>query len=103
MFNTIRAKLGFGFALVIVLGLLTGALGLINAKKIMDGAQANEHTHEVLREVGLIRENMTNIETGQRGFLVTGYPTYLEPYTEGKKEIDTHFDAAIKLTSDNPT
>lgn len=102
MFNTIRAKLGFGFALVIALGLLTGALGLINAKKIMDGAQANEHTHEVLREVGLVRENMTNIETGQRGFLVTGYPTYLEPYTEGKKEIDTHFDAAIKLTSDNP-
>ena len=102
MFNTIRAKLGFGFALVIALGLLTGALGLLNAKKIMDGAQANEHTHEVLREVGLIRENMTNIETGQRGFLVTGYPTYLEPYTEGKKEIDTHFDAAIKLTSDNP-
>jgi methyl-accepting chemotaxis protein len=102
MFNTIRAKLGFGFALVIALGLLTGALGLINAKEIMDGAQANEHTHEVLREVGLIRENMTNIETGQRGFLVTGYPTYLEPYTEGKKEIDTHFDAAIKLTSDNP-
>ncbi len=102
MFNTIRAKLGFGFALVIALGLLTGALGLINAKEIMDGAQANEHTHEVLREVGLVRENMTNIETGQRGFLVTGYPTYLEPYTEGKKEIDTHFDAAIKLTSDNP-
>ncbi|MAG79886.1 MULTISPECIES: methyl-accepting chemotaxis protein [unclassified Limnobacter] len=101
MFNTIRAKLGFGFALVIALGLLTGALGLINAKEIMDGAQANEHTHEVLREVGLIRENMTNIETGQRGFLVTGYPTYLEPYTEGKKEIDTHFAAAIKLTSDN--
>lgn len=102
MFNTIRAKLGFGFALVIALGLLTGALGLINAKEIMEGAQANEHTHEVLREVGLVRENMTNIETGQRGFLVTGYPTYLEPYNEGKKEIDTHFDAAIKLTSDNP-
>lgn len=102
MFNTIRAKLGFGFAIVIALGLLTGALGLLNAKKIMEGAQANEHTHEVLREVSLIRENMTNIETGQRGFLVTGYPTYLEPYTEGKKEIDTHFAAAIKLTSDNP-
>lgn len=68
----------------------------------MDGAQANEHTHEVLREVSLIRENMTNIETGQRGFLVTGYPTYLEPYTEGRKEIDSHFDKAIRLTSDNP-
>lgn len=59
MLNTIRAKLGFGFALVIVLGLLTGALGLLNAKKIMDGAQANEHTHEVLREVGLIRESQS--------------------------------------------
>lgn len=87
MFNTIRAKLGFGFAIVIALGLLTGALGLLNAKKIMEGAQANEHTHEVLREVSLIRENMTNIETGQRGFLVTGYPTYLEPYTEGKRKL----------------
>lgn len=102
MLKTIRAKLGLGFALVIALSLVTGALGLFNAKEIMDGAQANEHTHEVLREVSLIRENMTNIETGQRGFLVTGYPTYLEPYTEGRKEIDSHFDKAIRLTSDNP-
>lgn len=32
MLKTIRAKLGLGFALVIALSLVTGALGLFNAK-----------------------------------------------------------------------
>ncbi len=44
MFNTIRAKLGFGFALVIALGLLTGALGLLNAKK-NHGRSPSQRTH----------------------------------------------------------
>lgn len=103
MFNTIRAKLGAGFAIVIALGLVTGALGLGNATQIRESAQINEHTRRVLRDVASIRESMTNIETGQRGFLVTGYDTYLEPYNQGIGDIEAQFDQVIQLTSDNAT
>lgn len=101
MFSTIRVKLAIGFAVVIALGLVTGVLGLGNAKQIKESAEVNEHTRRVLRDVAAIRESMTNIETGQRGFLITGYDTYLEPYNDGIAEIETQFDKVIELTSDN--
>ncbi|MBU0784178.1 MAG: CHASE3 domain-containing protein [Gammaproteobacteria bacterium] len=101
MLKSIRAKLGAGFAVVIALGLVTGALGLGNAKLIRESAEINEHTRRVLRDVASIRESMVNIETGQRGFSVTGYDTYLEPYNQGIAEIETQFDQVIQLTSDN--
>lgn len=102
MLKTIRAKLGFGFAIVIALGLVTGALGLNNAKEIRESAEMNEHTRRVLRDVAAIRETMINIETGQRGFLMSGLDDYLEPYNDGVANIDARFDQVIKLTSDNP-
>lgn len=102
MLNTIRAKLGFGFAIVIALALVTGALGLNNAKEIRESSEINEHTRRVLRDVAEIREFMTNIETGQRGFLITGFDTYLEPYSDGVSKMDAQFNQLIKLTSDNP-
>lgn len=101
MFHTIRAKLSLGFAITLILSLIVGALGLLNAKRIMEGSKANEHTHDVIAEVALIRETLTRIETGQRGYLLNGQSTYLVPYTEGKKAIAEHFDRAIKLTSGN--
>lgn len=101
MWNTIRAKLGLGFAIVIALGLVTGALGLGNAKEIRELAEINEHTRRVLRDVALIRESMINIETGQRGFLVSGQDSYLEPYNQGIGNIETQFDQVLQLTSDN--
>lgn len=101
MFHTIRAKLSLGFAITLILSLLVGSLGLINAKRIMDGSKANEHTHDVIKEVSLIRETLTQIETGQRGYLLNGQSSYLAPYSEGKKAITGHFDKAIKLTTGN--
>lgn len=101
MFHTIRAKLSLGFAITLILSLIVGALGLLNAKRIMEGSKANELTYEVITEVALIRETLTRIETGQRGYLLNGQSSYLVPYNEGKKEITEHFDQAIKLTSGN--
>jgi methyl-accepting chemotaxis protein len=43
------------------------------------------------------------METGQRGFLVTGNKNYLEPFTNGVKTFDTAVAQGAKLTSDNPT
>ena len=46
---------------------------------------------------------MVNIETGQRGFLLTGEDTYLEPYNKGTADVTEKLDKVIQLTSDNPT
>jgi CHASE3 domain sensor protein len=39
---------------------------------------------------GVLRD-FTDMETGQRGYLLTGNPSYLQPYTDAKGRIETDF------------
>jgi len=39
---------------------------------------------------GVLRD-LTDMETGQRGYLLTGDPSYLQPYTDAKARIETDF------------
>lgn len=102
MLNTLRAKIGFGFTVVSALGLVTGALGLGSAKTIKETGYMNEHTLQVLKDVGQIRESMINMETGERGFLITGKDEFLEPFMTGKANIEGQFQHVKQLTADNP-
>jgi CHASE3 domain sensor protein len=38
-----------------------------------------------------VLKDLTDMETGQRGFLLTGDPAYLQPYTDAKGRIETDF------------
>ncbi|WP_307723568.1 methyl-accepting chemotaxis protein [Massilia sp. Mn16-1_5] len=62
----------------------------------------NVHTYQVMGEVDKALTSLLNIETGERGFALTGQDASLEPYTTGKTAFITHIEAAQKLTADNP-
>ncbi|MEY4705580.1 MAG: hypothetical protein RL042_1785 [Nitrospirota bacterium] len=59
------------------------------------------HTHEVLTELSRTLSSLTDAETGQRGFLLTGHDGYLEPYTRAVMEIHGHLERLKVLTQDN--
>jgi len=42
-------------------------------------------------DISNVRKDLTDMETGQRGYLLTGDPSYLRPYTEAKAAIATDF------------
>lgn len=102
MFQTIRAKLTLGFAIVISLTIITGALGLVSAQRIKAAAQANEETHAVMSELDAILRSLLNIQTGERGFAVTGDENYLEPYNLGTSSIEPHFKKAREMLVSKP-
>jgi PAS domain S-box-containing protein len=60
------------------------------------------HTEEVLTELSLTLSSLTNAETGQRGFLLTGQERYLEPYQQAVTKIPRHLERLKTLTQDNP-
>ncbi|GLR26939.1 methyl-accepting chemotaxis protein [Limnobacter litoralis] len=102
MFQSIRAKLTLGFAIVISLTIITGALGLVSAQRIKSAAQANEDTHTTLYELDAILRSLLNIQTGERGFAVTGDENYLEPYNLGTSSIGAHFKKAQDMLQGKP-
>jgi CHASE3 domain sensor protein len=41
--------------------------------------------------ISSVLKDLTDMETGQRGYLLTGNPSYLQPYTDAKVRIGTDF------------
>ena len=50
-----------------------------------------------------ILSDAKDLETGQRGFLLTDDPAYLEPYQNSRKSIIAHLDILLSATQKSPT
>jgi len=61
------------------------------------------HTADVLSELDLTISAAKDVETGVRGYLLTGREDYLEPYQRGISEAFGHLLQVQKLTPDNVT
>ena len=62
-----------------------------------------QHTLEAEMRIVRVFSLLQDAETGQRGYLLTGVETYLEPYNEATPRLNTELDALEQLTADNPT
>jgi len=60
------------------------------------------HTHEVLASIARIGSSLTEVESGQRGFVVAGTDAYLAEYTSGVAHLGAELRRARALTADNP-
>ncbi|NIA56635.1 HAMP domain-containing protein [Massilia sp. TW-1] len=98
----IGTRLYLGFGAVVALLVLLVSLSYGNFMRLRNANDMNIHTYRVLGEVDAALLSLVNMETGQRGFALTGKEASLEPYNTGKDAFRTHIDAARKLTSDNP-
>lgn len=59
------------------------------------------HTHEVLERLHLLALHVTEAESGQRGYLLSGQPDYLAPYNAATKQIGDDLNELEHLTVDN--
>ncbi|MBO9600854.1 MAG: CHASE3 domain-containing protein [Cohnella sp.] len=98
----IGKKLYGGFALVLAVLIALSILSYSNFDKQNDTTEWNEHTYDVLMELQSVLASMVDMETGQRGFSLTGNEKSLEPYNAGKTSFGQHLATVKQLTSDNP-
>lgn len=61
-----------------------------------------EHTHEVLLKSQYIEKLQIDMETGQRGFIITGKENFLQPFNTGKKLIFDEINILKTQVNDNP-
>jgi methyl-accepting chemotaxis protein len=81
--------------------LFIGGLSYVNTMRMTDTATWVTHTHEVLEAKEKIVSLIKDAETGQRGYLITGKPQYLEPYNAASDSIRGAIQNLRQLTSDN--
>lgn len=61
-----------------------------------------EHTQQVQLELAEFESLLKDAETGERGYLYTGDPRYLEPYNYAVAQGYPHIARLAELTADNP-
>ena len=67
------------------------------------GAQAwVRHTYQVIESLDLILSDAQDAETGQRGYLLTHRPDFLQPYHNARKRAYGDLATFRQLTADNP-
>ncbi|OYO28136.1 hypothetical protein CD932_21885 [Janthinobacterium sp. PC23-8] len=94
-----RLYIGFLLIAAILITLLTVAY--LNFSKLNQANQWNEHTYQVLQSVEQIEQGLINMETGARGYALSGNPDSLAPYKDGAAQFKTAAAKVQSLTADN--
>jgi methyl-accepting chemotaxis protein len=95
-----KLYLAFGTMIAILLGVV--GISYASFENLAEANRWDKHTFEVLREVDGVLKSLVDMETGLRGFAVTGDEKFLEPLQHGKTGFTQHFAKAKELTADNP-
>ncbi len=95
-----RILAGYGVALVV-----TCAVGIVvyrGMSDLVDSADLVARAHKVKEAIQDVDSSLKDVETGQRGFVLTGEEPYLAPYQSGLRTIDRDLENLRALTAGNP-
>jgi CHASE3 domain sensor protein len=86
-----KIALRLAVAALLVLMALNAYLAINRLSRIQKSAALTLDSSMMQANISGVLQGLTDMETGQRGYLLTGDSRYLKPYTEGKSQIETHF------------
>jgi len=99
---TFGKRLAGGFALAGLVLLAIAAVAYRTTDSLITNDGLVTHTYEVRNDLADLQASLTDAETGQRGYIITGNDSYLEPYQAALGHIKAAFQDFRTLTSDNP-
>ncbi|WP_172200761.1 CHASE3 domain-containing protein [Saccharibacillus qingshengii] len=100
----IRTKILGGYLFILVcLGLSLLAISTQVRSLQQSNAFISSHDIAVHDEVSALEKHTLDMETGQRGYLLTGDRDYLEPYNNGRTQWESTYGKLLDLVSDNPS
>src|SRR5262245_35656204 len=99
---TFGRKIALGFAASLVLFIVIGVVAYAGFDTLVRNNGWVTHTHQVLEHVTRVISQVTEAETGQRGYVITGDPSYLEPYRKAIGLLPMNIKELAELTADNP-
>ena len=100
--NSVIRQLQVVFSVSTLLLLISLAASFYSIQKLIQNSELVNHTNQVLIESENIISYMKDAETGQRGYLVTLDPAFLQPYTGSYERVKTSYDRVRVLAVDNP-
>lgn len=99
---TMRRKLLICFSIPVILILLVSTLVHRNTQSMSENNQWVVHTQLAISRAQELLKLIVDMETGQRGFLITGEEVFLEPYDAANEVWSAKLMTLSQQVSDNP-
>ncbi|MFP3926467.1 response regulator [Pseudomonas sp. W5-36] len=97
-----RKLLSRNVSLPLAVGVLSAAFFVILISYLLSAIQWVEHTDRVINNLNRSLKLSVDMETGMRGFLLTGDERFLDPYEVAKPAIMSELQGLEELVADNP-
>ncbi len=99
---TIGRRLLAGFGLSALTLVVVAVVSYRNAGLLIENDSLVDHSHEVRLALENLLSEVTDSETGSRGYVITGDDSYLEPHTSALGAISNTLADLRKLTAEDP-
>ena len=86
-----KAALQIGVPALLALVAWNAYLAINHLKRVQETAALTLESSALQAKLSGVLKHLTDMETGQRGYLLTGDSVYLQPYTDAKGRIETDF------------
>lgn len=96
-------RLTRAIALPIVLLLLFSGISIWQITRLLSALRWVDHTNQVTAKANATQKLLLDMETGFRGYLLTGRQEFLKPYEQANTQIDSSLDELKRLVADNPS
>ncbi len=96
-----RTLLASGNGIILMSLIIISIILYASISSLIGATKMVEHTYEVIGTTRLIAKSLVDMETGQRGFMLTGTDNFLEPFDAGKKDFTRLIEKGKSLVSDN--
>jgi PAS domain S-box-containing protein len=95
-------KLFTGFAATIILLIVFSVFSIFYSNRNVKTFELIRHTNAVINEAEETLSITKDIESGSRGYVITGDSNYLEHFTIAKDVVFSHIEKLKELIKDNP-
>jgi len=95
---SVKSKLITSFCAVAAMIAVVIVLTNYNLGRMNDATDEVDRSHQVITDLTRMREALINMETGARGFALSGKESFLEPVQIGEQELQQSFQEALANT-----
>ncbi len=95
-------KVNVGFSIALAVWVFISAFSYVNITRLAATTQREIHTHEVLTALEEILSLLKDVETGTRGYTITGNDDFLAPCKTALATINPGVERLASLVADNP-
>jgi PAS domain S-box-containing protein len=96
-------KIQAGFAIALACLALIGAVAYVSILRARTDSSWVTRTHEVITSLESLLATLSDAESGQRGYIITGDESYLAPYLRAADARDTAVQRLHELLADSPS